>query len=345
MNIGIDISQIVYGTGVSWYTRNLVENLLRIKSGDKYLLFGGSLRRLGDLRRAFKEFKGNFTGKYFPIPPTLTDFIWNKHHVLPIELLVGKMDVFHSSDWAQPPSKAYKVTTIHDLTPIIFPDQTDLKVREAHKRRLGWVKKEVDKVIAVSNATKKDIVNYLGIPGDKITVIYEAPDPIYKKSPENEIESIKRKYNITGDYVLSVGTAPRKNLGRISRAVEDIGGLKHVVVGQGAVKPNNTELAALYSGAEALAYASLYEGFGLPILEAYSCGCPVVTSNVSSMPEIAGDGAVLIDPDSVESIAEGIIKAIGNRHGLIEKGNLRLKDFSWEKTARQTLDVYGEAGK
>ncbi|KKQ96568.1 MAG: hypothetical protein UT23_C0029G0007, partial [Candidatus Woesebacteria bacterium GW2011_GWA1_39_12] len=107
MKIAIDISQSIYGTGVSWYTRSLVENLLTLDDQNEYLLFGGSLRRLGELRKFAK-------GKYYPIPPSLADFIWNRLHVLPIENLIGEVDVFHSSDWTQPPSKAFKVTTVHD---------------------------------------------------------------------------------------------------------------------------------------------------------------------------------------------------------------------------------------
>jgi glycosyltransferase involved in cell wall biosynthesis len=103
------------------------------------------------------------------------------------------------------------------------------------------------------------------------------------------------------------------------------------------------DLIGLYSGAKALVYPSLYEGFGLPILEAFACGCPVVTSNISSMAEVAGDAAALVDPDSVESIGEGIEKVLRGPKSYIEKGLKRVKDFSWEKTARMTLEVYKES--
>jgi glycosyltransferase involved in cell wall biosynthesis len=362
MKIGIDISQIIYGTGVSWYTKNLVESLLKLNGEDEFVLFGGSLRRLGELKSITKEFKGIYSSKYYPISPVLADLLWNKIHVLPIELLIGKVDVFHTSDWTEPPCRAPKVTTIHDLTAIMYPESVRKDhlrdVTMAHTNKLNWVKKEADMIIAVSNATKRDIVKHLGINEDRIEVVYEAPDPIYQKKDDVFIDKIKKKYGISGEYILSVGTGKRKNNDRAYEAISNnnkLSKLSHVVAGRGTKglekgpvyveEPSREEIAALYSGAKVLVYASSYEGFGLPILEAFSCGCPVVTSNVSSMPEVAGDGAVLVDPDSVESITEGILEAIGSRSSLIEKGSMRVKEFTWEKAARETLGVYKKVCK
>jgi len=356
MKIAIDISQVVYSTGVSVYTKNLVENLLKLEKQslplrgkeNEYLLFGGTLRRTNELKK--------FASKIFPIPPTLADLIWNKLHVFPIEYLVGKIDVFHSSDWTQPPSRAFKVTTVHDLSPLVLPEWTDKNVAEVHKRRLVWVKKEVDRVIAVSEATKKDLIEH-GFNEEKIRVIYEAPDPIFRPASKVAVERLKKTYKIAGSYILVVGTSPRKNTDRILKAYRAVKmpGLTLVIVGDstrsdyeadGALRVgriDDEELATFYSGAEALIYPSLYEGFGLSIVQAFASGCPVVTSNISSMPEVAGDAAVLVDPYSVESIAEGIKDALENREGLIQKGLKRVKEFSWEKTARETLEVYKEA--
>jgi len=348
MKIAIDVSQIVYGTGVSVYTRKLVENLLAIDKEDEFILFGGSLRR-------FQELKA-FGAKVFPIPPKVGDFIWNRLHILPIEYLVGKIDIFHSSDWTQPPSKSFKVTTVHDLVPLKFPKSVHPEIVAVHKRRLKWVKKEIDRVIAPSTQTKKDLIDY-GVSEDRIRVIYEAS--VNPPADLKRVEEVKKKYQVGQvKYLLSVGITPTKNTERIIKAFDLAGGgekLKLVLVGRpvnvkikerrgvrllGAVSDN--ELAALYTGAEALVYPSLYEGFGIPVLDAFACGCPVVTSNFSSMPEVAGGAAVLVDPYSVSSIAEGIKKALGSRKGLIEKGLRRVKDFSWEKTAKETLKVYSE---
>src|SRR3989344_6568222 len=122
MKILIDISQIVYGTGVSVYTRNLVESLLNIDKENDYTLFGGTLRRREEIQLFFKQLnKYDFDGRIAPIPPSLANILWNRLHVIKIENFVGKADVFHSSDWSQPPSGAFKVTTVHDLIPIKYP--------------------------------------------------------------------------------------------------------------------------------------------------------------------------------------------------------------------------------
>jgi glycosyltransferase involved in cell wall biosynthesis len=214
MKIGIDISQIAFpGTGSAVYTENLVKNLLKEKE-NQYVLFFSSLRQ-----SAPKDFKS----KNFKFPPLLLEQIWNRFHVLPIEKLIGKVDVFHTSDWLEPPSHCPKVTTIHDL--IIFKYPERFKRRGGHdivvnlQRKLKWVKKESTLIIAVSESTKQDIVDILKIPTKKIRVIYEAPKEIFqKKVSETKIEQVKRKYKINGDYLLMVGTRePRKNL---ERAIE-----------------------------------------------------------------------------------------------------------------------------
>ena len=350
MKIGIDISQIVYRTGVSTYTENLVKNLLKIDKENEYLLFAGTLRRKQDVLKVFPQ-----TG-VFPIPPTLADLIWNRMHIIKVEKLIGKIDVFHSSDWTQPPTKAFKVTTVHDLIPLMFPKYVHPKIVSVHKRRLEWVKKEVDRVIVPSEATKKDL-SLLGIAGGKIRVIPEAP--VHSISKRKSVDEVKRKYKIRTKYLLAVGLSPYKNTERIIKAFDLVGGgkdLKLVVVGRsnfvdikerrgvlfvGSVP--DTELSALYTGAEALVFPSLYEGFGLPVLDAFNCGIPVVTSNISSMPEVAGAAAELVDPYDINSIAEGIEKVLRGPKGFIEKGLARVKDFSWEKTAEETLKVYGES--
>jgi len=371
MKIGIDISQIVHGTGVSFYTRSLVKALAKIDKKNEYILFGGSWRSKNILQEFTTEIRKankNFNSKIFALPPSIAEPFWNRFRLLPIEKLIGPIDVFHFSDWTQPPTKAAKVTTIHDFGFLKFPDVAHPKIIAVMKRKLNLVKKECDLIIAVSQATKNDAVAFLGIPAEKIQVIYEAGPEEFKKTNQEEVEKIKKKYKIKGNYLLSVATLePRKNLKRIIEAFKKLKTgktqkLKLVIVGKfgwGEIKISNHEsqmpdiiftgyvsdqdLASLYSGATCLVYASLYEGFGQPILEAMACGCPVVTSNVSSMPEIAGEAAVLVDPEKVEDITRGIQEALENREQLIEKGKARAKEFSWEKTARETLKVYQEA--
>lgn len=351
MKIGIDVSQIIYGTGVSIYTKNIVENLLKIDEGNEYVLFGGSFRRGRELARKLQDYD---TGKkVYPFPPTALDVLWNRLHVVPIETFVGKVDVYHSSDWVQAPSKAYKVTTIHDLVPFKFPKQTHPRILSAHKARMRWVKKEVDMVIAVSQSTKEDLID-LGIDEKKIKVVYEAAGRDYTPKSDEEVSTVLKEFDIRDNYLISVGFGPRKNTKKLIDAYQKTKtkNLKLVLVGRtpdriderGVIVLNHVEesgkLAALYTGAEALVYPTLYEGFGIPVVEAMATGCPVVTSNVSSLPEVAGDAAVLVDPTDTNSIAEGISEAMRQKKTLSAKGIKQAAKFGWEKAAKETLAVY-----
>ncbi len=327
MKIAIDISQVVYGTGVSVYTKELVTNLLQTDKDNEYVLFAGTFRR----REEFNKYKA----KIFPVSPTIANLVWNKLHILPIEKLIGKVDVFHSSDWTQPPSKAFKVTTVHDLAPILFPQFTHPRIVAAHKRRLEWVKKEVDRIIVPSEIVKKDLIK-LGFSENNIRVIPEAAGPEFKKVNSKPTD-------IQEKYILTIGAGGRKNTDNLIAAAKKVG-IKLVIVGRPYMDfISDEELIKLYSHAEAMVYPSIYEGFGLPVLQAMACECPVVTSQNTAMAEIAKNVGILIDPNSVDSIAEGIKKALKNRESLITKGLQRSKEYSWQKTANETLEVYKES--
>src|SRR5258706_2250529 len=347
MRIGIDISQIVYGTGVSVYTRELVSNLLKIDTENQYVLFGGSIRRKEELRK--------YTNKILPLSPTLADLVWNRFHFLNIERFIGNIDVYHSSDWAQAPAKAFKVTTVHDLAPIKFANVTHKKIVETHKRRLYWVLKEVDRIIVPTNFIKDELIE-LGADKEKIRIIYEGASENFKKVSGMQVNETLKKFGIRGDYIMALGIGERKNTKRIIEAYQKSKKNYKLVIVGGHAKTNfdergvtytgyvtDTDLVALYSGAKALVYPSLYEGFGLPILQAFACECPVVTSNIGSMKEVADSAAILVDPLDTNSIAEGIDKAVDNPKTLSKLGLKRVKDFSWEKAARETLQVYEEA--
>lgn len=356
MKIAIDASQIIYGTGVSVYTNKLISNLLKVDSVNEYTLFGGSLRRFNELKMNLGGFGGKYAAKVFPYPPSLANIIWNKLHILPVEKIIGDIDVFHSSDWTQPPSKAFKVTTVHDLIPLKFARYIHPKIVEAHKSRLNWVKKEIDRIIVPSISAKEDLIEF-GFKSEKIRVINESNN--ISKASQESVDEIKRKYKISGDYILTMGSAFYKNSENVVKAFDlsstgqDI---KLVIIGRqtntkiterrnirvtGFV--NDADYAALCTGAKAFVFPSLYEGFGIAILDAFACGTPVVTSNISSMPEVAGNAAILVDPYDVDSISEGIGKALRGPKGLIDKGFERVRQFSWEDTAKKTLAVYNES--
>lgn len=355
MKIGIDVSPIIYGTGVSTYTRNLVKNLLKLDKNNEYVLFGGSLRRRKELlKTSLRIAKGSKNCKVliFPIPPTLADLIWNRLRFTTIEKLTGDLDVFHSSDWTQPPSLAKKVTTVHDLVPIKYPQLSHPKIVAVHKRRLELVLSEVNKIIVPSKASKDDLVEF-GAKEANIVVIPEAPDSVFLKK-ENHSRRVLKKYQINGKYLLGVGINKRKNTKRIIKAYKksNLEGYTLVLIGESSIDiksskgvkilghVNLDDLPSLYRYAEVLVYPSFYEGFGLPILEAFASELPVVTSDRGSMKEVSGDAAILVDPESTKDLMLGIQKAIGQKDELISKGKSRLKDFSWEKNASDTLKVY-----
>jgi glycosyltransferase involved in cell wall biosynthesis len=361
LKIGIDISQVVYGTGVSVYTKELVRALLKLDHEDDYVLFGGYLRRKKDLRSFVASLEGRFRSKLVLFPPVLANMVWNRLHIVKFEKFTGPLDVYHSSDWAQAPSGAFKITTIHDLAPFKFPElsRKDLfrSIVSTHTSRMKWIAREVDRVIVPSEATKNDLVE-LGMGEAKIRVIYEAPGEVFKPQSQEAVSSLLKRLKISGEYILTVGVGGRKNTDKLVKAFELARAGKNlnlVLVGTGGGKYTDNrgvralgavgdrDLATLYTGAAAFTYPSLYEGFGLPILQAFACGTPVVTSDLSAMAEIAGNAAVLVNPHSVNSIADGIKKALAGRIGLAKKGFERVKGFSWEKAAIETVAVYREA--
>lgn len=357
MKIAIDITQVIYGTGVSVYTRNLVTHLIKLYPDDQFILFGGSLRRMSDLKNFVKRLVAE--SKFFFFPPTFFDLLWNSFHILPVEKLIGKVDVIHTSDWAEPPSKFPKVTTIHDLIPFKYPHTTAANIRSAHRKRLAWVAKESRFVLAVSQSTKRDSIEILKIPEDKIIVTPEGVEKIYHQQPPDLVEAVKRKYHLKGDYLFCLSTLePRKNQKRLIEAFNLVK-KKHQEIqliiggrtgwGEGLAPSADVvmlgfiadaDLPALYSGCLAYVLPSFYEGFSLSHLQAMACGAAVVGSNLSSMPEVIGKSGVLVDPENVKDIASGIIRAIEDRAELGIKAVTRAKLFTWEETARLTHEVY-----
>lgn len=331
MRVGFDISQIAHVGGVSTYTRELSEQLSKIPDLEM-IYFYSSLR---------KPYKGSLKNvAKFKFPPTLFEMLFNRWRNVGIEKFIGPVDIFHSSDWMQPPSKAKKVTTYHDVIALKYPQFSHPKIINVHKRRLKLVEKEIDCVIAVSNTTKKDLMEVSSIPEEKIVVIYEAAGEQYKPQSKKKVEDFKKKVGLPDNFILAIaGVGSRRNLERVKEATK---GHSLVIAGIDLPDLDSEELPLLYASAEMLLYPSFYEGFGLPILEAQSCGCPVVTSNVSAMPEIAGDGAILVDPNSTEDIIRGIerVKREGERVKLIEAGFENAKKFSWERCALETAQVY-----
>lgn len=368
MKIAIDVSQIVYGTGVSNYTSELIKNLLKIDKENTYLLFGASLRSYFKLKQFKNEIDSapNVHFKFLPLPAFLAEILWNRLRIFPIEKFIGNIDILHSSDWTQPRVKSLetkRITTVHDMIPYLFETSVHPKIVKTHKRRLAKVKEEVDLILADSHTTKEDIVKFLEIPETKIKVVYLAPSEKFKNLESELVSQVLEKYKIKKPYILSVATQePRKNIQKLLDAFEQIQKrrpeLSLVLTGKYGYGPGlrtgenviitdyvpDEDLIALYSGCRVFAYPSLYEGFGLPVLEAMACGAPVVTSNNSSMAEIAKNTAILVDPRSLTQLTRAIEMVLDlnmeNYQKMVRASLHRAQEFAWDITARETLDAY-----
>jgi glycosyltransferase involved in cell wall biosynthesis len=264
------------------------------------------------------------------------------------------------------------VTTVHDMGFLYYPDAHRRSDRHYLAWTTSWNARRSTAVIADSLATKADLVREYGIAPSKVHVVYLGRDGALAPLREaGLLQSVQARYGIPGRYLLYVGTLqPRKNLRRIVEgfarlvAAGGMDGIQLVLAGKrgwlyddlfalvereglgGRVLfpgyVDETDLAALYSGAIGYVFPSLYEGFGIPVLEAQACGVPVMTSNNSSLPEVAGDAALLVDPHDVDAIAEGMLRLATDealRAALIERGFANVRRFSWEKCARETLAV------
>lgn len=332
MKVGFDISQIAFTGGVGTYTKNLAEELVKQK-GIEMVFFYTSLRR---------PYKGNLKGvKKLKLPPTLIELLFNTIRKVPVDNFIGEVDVFHSSDWVQPPTKAKKVTTYHDVVPLKYPEWSLKRIIDVHKKRIKIVEKEIDMVIAVSETTKRDLLEVSSIPPDKVTVIYEAAAGYFKPQKEEEVEKLRAKLGLPKEFILAVGgIGERRNLGMVKKVCDSY---NLVISGETLPWLPEEDLPKLYAASKLLLYPSLYEGFGLPILEAFATGVPVITSNVSSMPEIAGDAAVLVDPTDEDDIKKKLRMVYGDdalRRQLIKRGIAQAKKFSWKKAARETAELY-----
>lgn len=381
MNIGIDISSLIYDRGVSRYTANLVKALTQHKDLNLFL-YGASLRQEGKLKKAVREIskdsKATIKSSIQKLPPSLLTLFWD-YGFNPIGNIFPKLDLFHSWDWIQPPDKKLPlISTIHDLAILKFPETAHPKILKQHQKSWKILKQRKAYIIAVSQATKKDIIEQLEIPPNRIHVIYEAlPQETAKVADslgEEKYNKIKDKLKLNRPYLLFVGTRePRKNLKRLIKAWERLNKTHDLIIAgeegwdetsnknnlsksknnsenDSIIKPRflgkvtDQELVVLYSEADCFVYPSLYEGFGLPILEAFSFGTPVVTSNISSMPEVAGNAAELINPNSIEDIKKGIEKILHEpekkQQERLQKMIIRLQLFSWQRVANETREIY-----
>lgn len=287
---------------------------------------------------------------------------------LGLELLPHSLHLLHSPDFIPPRGSFRSVITIHDLTFLRYPQFLTTESRRYYNDQIRWAAQRADYILTDSDATRNDVLNYLPVSATKVVTVHLAPDPQYQPQPATRVAAVTTRYQLPNSYLLFVGTfEPRKNIPGLLTAyaqlpadtpplilVGNTGWLLAETLARVTdlnltqrVKflPNvpNTDLPALYAGATLFVLPSHSEGFGLPVLEAFACGTPVVCANRASLPEIAGGAAHLCDPDDPTRLAHALETVLNNseyRQTLITKGLERVKDFSWEQCARETLRVY-----
>lgn len=349
MKIVIDVSQMCYeGTGVARYVRGLTHALLESSSPHQFILYAGTLRQRSFYTKLSHTYPWNLASwKIVPLPPKLAGYVFNDTSI-PFELLTGPVDLIHASDWSQPSAKAKIITTVHDLVFHKYPSTVDSLILTTQTKRLKKVVAGDTHILADSLSTKDDLMDIYALPSSRITVVYPGIEPSYLPQSKSEIDRVKKKYRLPKQYIFSLGTQePRKNLARLIEAVKELN-IPLVIAGKHGWGDKTqtlgfvpeSDLPGLYSGATVFVYPSLYEGFGFPVLEAMACGTPVVTSSVSSLPEVAGSAAILVDPLDVESIRAGLKQALASRDQLIPPGLKQAKKFTWDNTAKQVLEVY-----
>jgi len=295
--------------------------------------------------------------------------------ILPGILKKTKPDFCHFTNYLAPIFTSVPIiVNIYDMTLTMFPEYHYLKKRILSRPVIPIIAKKAKRIITTSENTKKDIIKYFGIDSDKIRVIYcGVSDNFEVISDEKRLETIRKRYNINGKIILYVGNIePRKNLIRLIEAFHILikkynVDKKLLLVGSKAwgykevyqkIKELNLgdkvvctsyvaeeELPLLYNCADIFAYPSLYEGFGLPIIEAFACGVPVLTSLSPSLDEVASDFALRVNETDANAIAEGLLRLVQDKklcEDFIEKGKKRAKLFNWDETARKTIEVYKE---
>jgi glycosyltransferase involved in cell wall biosynthesis len=369
MRISVDVSPAVHRrAGLGRYAQELMAALLAVDPDNEYIAFYNrpSEAQVDPPLDRLPHLTTNLPAKPWRMSALLGQLLQ-----VPQDRMFPGVDLFHATDHLLPRlSRVKSVFTLHDLVFRFYP--------ESHKPLNRWFLTlmmprflhAADAAIAVSECTKRDAMRLYGVDEAKIRVIYEGVHPRFSRSRPEAVSAARQKYQLPQRYVLCVSTIePRKNLISLIEAYHALRkqgtdgplvivgkkgwlyesffrrlrelGLEDEVIFPGFVP--DEDLPAFYSAAEVFVFPSLYEGFGLPVLEAMACGTPVITSNTSSLPEVAGEAALVIDPTSTEQLAQTMRRMLENedlRRELRVKGPKQAAKFTWEDAARRTLEVY-----
>ena len=375
MRIAIDYTPALrQGAGIGRYTRGLVEGLRTVAAATEITLVlaadavtnpPGTLPAL-PMRR-------------IPLSTRQQAILWHRLHVpLPADRFVGPVDIYHSPDFVLPPlHRARGVMTVHDLSFLQVPDCADPGLRRYLERAVPHALRRATRILADSVNTKQDLVTLLGVDAARIDVVYPGVGPQYTPvTDEAQLQAVRDRFAITGPFILALGTLePRKNYVNLIRAFAALhtsAQLPHRLViagGRGWLYQSifdtvtqlglqrqvqflgyvdEADLPTLYSLADAFAFPSRYEGFGIPVIEAMACGTPVVTANNSSLPEAAGDAALLIDAGDVDGLAQAMQRVLTDdalRVTLRQRGFAQAARFTWTGAAQSLLAAYARTMK
>ncbi len=369
--IAIDYTAAVrQGGGIGRYTRGLVHALAREPLHDEFVLFVAGRGSDPDLHSP------PFRWCNIPLDERYTNILWHRAGlpVPRVDWFTGPLDIFHSPNFVLPPvGKAHTILTIHDLSFLRVPHCAEPSLRAYLSRVVPGAVARAERVLADSFNTKEDVVELLGVPAHKVDVVPAGVEARFcPLGDDPALAAVRRKYNLgAAPFILSVGTLePRKNFSgllegyAIMKQKSDLphrlviaGGrgwlyegifetarrlkLEQDVIFAGFIA--DTDLPALYNLADLFAFPTLYEGFGLPVLEAMACGVPVVTANNSCMPELVGDAALTLDADDTESLAYAMAMVLHDevlRDTLVERGLIRAELFGWPAAAEKLLVAY-----
>ncbi len=369
MRIGIDARKL-YDFGIGTYIRNLLRQLARLDRDTEFVV----LARPADCNAV-----GSLGENFRAVPESAANYSVAEQIGIPLALWREGVTLFHAPHYVLPPLvRCRSVVTIHDCIHLMFPGYLPNRLALTYARTsIALASRRATRVLTVSESSKRDILRFVDVPAEKIDVIYNAYDERFGLEPlEQDVIRVRERYQLHDEFVLYAGNVkPHKNLERLIEAFDLVrqrgfDHLKLVLIGDEISKyaalrravhshqlhqyvrflgylPEET-LAIMYRLAGVFVFPSLYEGFGLPPLEAMASGTPVVTSNVSSLPEVAGDAAVLVDPYRPEAIADGIARVLGDealRRDLRAKGLARARQFSWEASVRRVREIYGEVAQ
>jgi glycosyltransferase involved in cell wall biosynthesis len=370
LRIGVDYTAAIrQGAGIGRYTRELVRALAKLEPSHDYVLFAA----VGGQPLTDMAWPPSFQVRSVPLSDRALAILWHRLHLpLWVELATGPVDIFHSPDFVLPPVRRAKtLVTVHDLSFIRYPQCADANLRAYLNKVVPRSVHRADLVLADSQSTKGDLVELFGVEFDKIEVIYPGVEERFHPIEDQALlEAVRRRYNLPPRFILGLGTLqPRKNFTRLIKAFADlrfaISDLRLVIVGgkgwlyeeifatverlgleEKVVFPGfvaDEHLPALYNLADLFVFPSLYEGFGLPPLEALACGTPVITSDASSLPEVVGEAGLMVEATDVEALAEAVRRVLEDdalREGMVAKGLEQARQFTWQKAAAKLLNLY-----